>query len=126
MRTVAEDLRIAINCASSPELLSRVYTDEEAAAIAGCDTDTLAARANSGEVPGIKWGRGWRYPALTFHLALNHVAIERMKKPQTPGATGDVGKLQAPAANDPAPTGRRKPRAAPVLPDLRSAFKTAT
>lgn len=117
MSTIAEDMRIAINCASSADLLARVYTDEEAAAIAGCDTDTLAAKANSGEVPGIKWGRGWRYPALTFHLALNHAAIERMRKLQT----GAVGKPQAPAANDPAPAGRRKPRTAPVLPALKTA-----
>ena len=121
MMTIAENLRIAINCASSAELLARVYTDEEAAAIAGCDTDTLAAKANNGEVPGVKWGRGWRYPALTFHLALNHAAIERMRKLQTPGATGAVGKPQSPAANDPAPAGRRKPRTAPVLPDLKTA-----
>ena len=125
MNTTAENLRIAINQASSAELLSKVYTDERAAAIAGCDIDTLAAKANAGEVPGIKWGRGWRYPALAFHLALNHAAIERLHKPKATGETGDVGK-KAPAANDPATAGRRKPRAAPVLPDLRTAFKTAT
>lgn len=117
MMNTAEDLRIAINCASSADLLARVYTDDEAAAIAGCDTDTLAAKANNGEVPGIKWGRGWRYPALTFHLALNHAAIERMRKLQT----GAVGKPQTYAANDPAPAGRRKPRVPPTLPDLKTA-----
>ena len=119
MMTIAENLRIAINCASSAELLARVYTDEEAAAIAGCDTDTLAAKANNGEVPGIKWGRGWRYPALAFHLALNHAAAEQMQKPVA-RSTGAVG---TPA---PAPTGRRKPRAAPVLPDLTNTFQTGT
>lgn len=116
-----ENLRISINCASSPDLLARVYTDEEAAAIAGCDTDTLAAKANAGTVPGIKWGRGWRYPALAFHLALNHAAVDRMRKLQTPGATGAVGKPQTYAANDPAPAGRRKPRVPPTLPDLKTA-----
>lgn len=119
MMTIAENLRISINCASSPDLLARVYTDEEAAAIAGCDTDTLAAKANAGAVPGIKWGRGWRYPALAFHLALNHAAAEQMQKPAA-RSTGAVG-TPAPAANDPAPTGRRKPRAAPALPALKTA-----
>ena len=118
--TTADSIRIAIGCSASSELLCKVYTAERAAAIAGCDTDTLAARANRKEVPGIKWGHGWRYPALAFHLALNHAAIDNMQKPLTQGATGDVGK-PTPAANDPAPAGRRKPRAAPALPTLKTA-----
>lgn len=96
-------------------LLALVYSIKEAADIAECDTDTLAARAQSGDVPAIKWGRSWRFPALAFHVSLNvHASMPRSKEPSQ-----SVGKQQ-PAANDPVKPARgaRKP---PPLPDLKTA-----
>lgn len=116
-----DHLRIALTSGAhgSPELLCKVYSAEEAARIAGCDTDTLAAKAQAGDVPGIKWGRSWVYPALAFHLSLNLHAATPGKQPGSV-AISTVGSATR-AANDPAPTGRRKPRAAPALPTLKTA-----
>lgn len=120
--TYHERLIIALNCTPHGELLGKVYSAEEAAFIAGCDTDTLANKAAAGDVPGIKWGRSWRYPALAFHLSLNLHA----STPKTRATRAESVGSTTPAANDPAPAGRRKPRAAPVLPDMKNTFQTGT
>jgi excisionase family DNA binding protein len=41
-------------------------TIEQAADVLQCDTDTAAVRFNTGELPGVKFGRRWVIPALFF------------------------------------------------------------
>jgi len=105
-------------------LLSKVYTAEEAAAIAACDTDTLAAHTVAGTVPGIKWGRSWVYPALAFHLSLSLAALDAPQQRTKNRGTKPVDTTR-PAANDPAPTAKTQRaswrRTPPPLPNIEAA-----
>jgi excisionase family DNA binding protein len=51
-------------------------TIEQAAEVLQCDTDTAALRFNSGELPGVKFGRRWVIPAPAFFKRLNELALE--------------------------------------------------
>lgn len=118
MSQYAEMLRIALTCIPASNLLGVTYSPEEAAKIAGCDVDTLAAKANTGEVPGLKWGRSWVYPALPFHLSLSLQASG--VKPAPAPTTQEVKAVgtNRDAANEPKARGRRTP---PALPNIKTA-----
>lgn len=57
--------------------MTTTYTIETLAALLGCDTDTAAERLNAGDLPGVKFGRGWIIPADALHARLNELAIEQ-------------------------------------------------
>lgn len=110
--------------ASGSPLLGQTYSREQAADIAGCDIDTLSTKASQGEVPAIKWGRDWRFPALAFHLRLNELAgLEAQRRADALDKERGTGLARATktAANDPV---ARPPRSR-TPPPLPGAKKTA-
>lgn len=58
-------------------------TIEQAAEILQCDSDTAALRFNSGDLPGVKFGRRWVIPAPAFFRRLNELALEEAERRRT-------------------------------------------
>lgn len=80
----------------------------------GCDPGTVQARALAGELPGVKYGRGWVFPREAVLEALNRQAREAAAIRQAgkaPAAPAAVAMPQSTSAS-----GRRRPL--PALPTL--------
>ena len=90
--------------------ITPVLTQDEVAKLLDCEPTTVQARALSGELPGLKFGRGWVFPREALMARLNTMAQEQ--------AAERRGQRAAPlaAVAIPAPRNRRRPP--PVLPDL--------
>lgn len=86
-------------------------SDEQVLAAAlGCTPETVQAGALRGDLPGIKFGRGWVFPREATMEAINRAArlqAEARAKVKTPAAVGV------------APVAGKAKRGLPVLPDLR-------
>lgn len=68
---------------TAPAAEGRTPTIEQAAEVLQCDTDTAAVRFNSGELPGVKFGRRWVIPAPAFCRRLNELALEEAEHRRT-------------------------------------------
>lgn len=67
-----------------PDDLSKSLLDiDQVAALLRCDADTAADRLNRGELPGMKFGRGWIVPAEALYRRLNEMAIEEAERRRT-------------------------------------------
>lgn len=88
-----------------------VLTQAAVAQLLECDEGTVQERARTGELPGLKFGRGWVFPREALMARLNTMAQEQAaeRRGQRAGAV-------AAAVAIPAPRNRRRPP--PVLPDL--------
>ncbi len=92
----------------------QIYTAEDVAALMGCSVKTVEAMARDGDLPGIKPGGAWIFPAGALASQLDALALEQSrarKAPRMPTAT-----FQAPAESK---GSARRRRALPVLVDLR-------
>lgn len=115
---------------------AEVLTVDDLAKLFACDKETAAARLTSGDLPGVKVGRGWIIPRQALFERLNEKAREEsaarraqqeatLHKAQQLGhstrlqTTRDTAALGAPTVLDKAPTrpGRRR-REPPTLPLL--------
>jgi excisionase family DNA binding protein len=56
--------------------VNSTLTVTEAAKVLQCTDDTVRERALRGDLPGIKFGRDWVFPADTFYQALATLALE--------------------------------------------------
>jgi excisionase family DNA binding protein len=52
-----------------------ILTVDDLARLFGCDKETAAARLTSGDMPGVKVGRGWIIPRQAFFARLNEKAL---------------------------------------------------
>lgn len=68
---------------TTPVAEGHTLTIEQAAEVLQCDTDTAAVRFNSGELPGVKFGRRWVIPAPAFYRRLNELALEESERRRT-------------------------------------------
>lgn len=68
---------------TTPVAEGHTLTIEQAAEVLQCDTDTAAVRFNSGELPGVKFGRRWVIPAPAFYRRLNELALEEAERRRT-------------------------------------------
>lgn len=57
----------------------KVMSVEQVAEILECTEETAAEQLKFGELPGVKFGRGWRVPAVSFYQRLNEMALEQAK-----------------------------------------------
>ena len=92
----------------------QIYTAEQVAALMGCSVKTVEAMARDGDLPGIKPGGAWLFPAGALASQLDALALEQSrarKAPRVPTAM-----FQAPAEKK---GGTRRSRTLPVLVDLR-------
>ena len=73
----------------------------------GCEPETLNELAARGQVPAVKFGRSWRFPAAALNQHLFDQAMANLRKEHTP----------APAANEPTiiiPSSRKPRRNKPA------------
>jgi excisionase family DNA binding protein len=57
-----------------------LLTPEQVADMFDCTPETIRERAVSGELPGIKIGRDWRFPAAALYDALCTLAVEQAQQ----------------------------------------------
>jgi excisionase family DNA binding protein len=79
----------------TPVAEGQTLTIDQAAEVLQCDTDTAAVRFNSGELPGVKFGRRWVIPAPAFYRRLNELAIEEAERRRA-----EISKLRKTAAGN--------------------------
>ncbi|PIG09939.1 helix-turn-helix domain-containing protein [Comamonas sp. 26] len=53
---------------------SEIYTAAQLAELLSCDKETAEARIRSGDLPGIKFGKGWVIPRQALLQCLNDMA----------------------------------------------------
>lgn len=54
--------------------LGPVLTAEEVATLLQCSTEVVAERTQAGELPGLRFGRGWIFPTDALLARLNEMA----------------------------------------------------
>ena len=112
---------------------SEIYTAQQLAELLGCDKETAEARIRQGDLPGVKFGKGWIVPRQAFIERVNEMAKEeaaarraQLLNEQTAAAKrGQAMTTPSPLLPNSAPsfsTGKR--RAPPKLPRLP--FTTST
>lgn len=97
-----------------------IYTADQAARLLGCSVKTAEEMARHGELPGIKPGGGWVFPAGALAQRLDQLALEQAAKRRGPaaGPTGVVVQQAAKARRG--PKGRVLPRLVDVGPNGRA------
>lgn len=93
----------------------QIYTADQAAALLGCSVKTVEEMARQGELPGIKPGGGWVFPAGALAQRLDQLALEqaaKRRKPAEPSATTTSQQQGEKARRGP------KPRTLPQLVDM--------
>ncbi|MGN8004136.1 helix-turn-helix domain-containing protein [Acidovorax sp. 22279] len=112
---------------TTPVAEGHTLTIEQAAEVLQCDTDTAAVRFNSGELPGVKFGRRWVIPAPAFFKRLNELALEEAERrrnqlaEERAAAAARAKSPQAISVREPAAARGRKRQPLPVLPQLPNA-----
>lgn len=99
----------------------QIYTADQVAEMMGCSVKTVEDMARRGELPGLKPGGGWIFPAGAMAKRLDEMAIEQAAKrrlPEVPVAT-TVQVAEGRRAK-PAP---RPARALPKLVDMAGAMR---
>lgn len=91
-----------------------VFSASQLAEVFGCDELTIAQRALSGELPGLKFGRSWVFPAGATIQRLNEMALEQAARRRAERAVPAAP--LAVAFPVPPKRGRRRPPVA--LPEL--------
>ena len=86
------------------------FTPEQVAAMMDCEPGTVEEAARRGEIPGVKMGRSWRFPARALLDALDELAVEQAKKRREPVKPAGVRLQPEPAA--------KRGRKGGVLPKL--------
>lgn len=102
--------------------MCEIFTVDDVARLLHCDAETAATHLLNGDLPGLKFGRGWIVPADAFFQRLNEWAVEAaaIRKAEreshaAPAKSRAVALTSMVVANS--TTGRRgRPRK--VLPDL--------
>jgi excisionase family DNA binding protein len=64
----------------------QIYTADQAAQLLGCSVKTVEEMARQGELPGIKPGGGWVFPAGALAQRLDQLALEQAAKRRAPVA----------------------------------------
>lgn len=81
-----------------------VLDENQAAELLDCEPKTVQERARCGDLPGVKFGRSWRFPRSALLEALHQKAMANM-----------VRRVVAPTAVGVKQSARRSP---PVLPQM--------
>lgn len=95
----------------------QIYTADQAAQLLGCSVKTVEELARQGELPGIKPGGGWVFPAGALAQRLDQLALEQAARRRSPPAAPTPAVAVAvagPAADKP----RRGPKPRRALPTL--------
>ena len=73
-----------------------IYTAEQAASLLGCAAKTVEDLARRGELPGIKPGGAWVFPAGALRQRLDDLALAEAAERRNPAKTKavQVGRVQ--------------------------------
>ena len=63
-----------------------VLETEAVASLLRCAPTTVRDRARTGDLPGIKFGDDWVFPAEALHMRLTELALEQAAKRRQPAA----------------------------------------
>lgn len=74
---------------------------QQVAALLECDEGVVRERAQSGELPGVKFGRGWIFPAAALDQRLNEIALEEAEERRRGGRMRNVRALKMSLPKDP-------------------------
>lgn len=97
------------------------YTVEQLADELECTPETVVARIAIGDIPAAKFGRGWIIPAKAADEGINDLALReaaerrRLFLERQESTSAGAGTLVVTSG----PSGPRKPRQAPPLPQLQ-------
>lgn len=91
------------------------YTIEQVAEILGCESEKAVEKITIGDLPGLKWGRGWIVPREAFNQRLNELALQEAQERRKAREATVAGKVIT-AAQDTTGKSRRQARTPPVLP----------
>jgi excisionase family DNA binding protein len=61
-----------------------IYNVTQVAQLLGCTEEIVAERINSGDLPGVKFGRSWVIPADALRERLNQKALEEARERREP------------------------------------------
>lgn len=61
-----------------------VLETEDVATLLRCAPTTVRDRARTGDLPGIKFGDDWVFPAEALHMRLTELALEQAAKRRQP------------------------------------------
>lgn len=75
----------------------RVLKAEQVAELLDCEVSTLCERAASGDLPGLKMGRSWIFPAEALERRLNELATEGSERRRTPRHAVSRGRRAPPS-----------------------------
>lgn len=111
----------------APTTDSEIYTAQQLAELLGCDKETAEARIRQGDLPGVKFGKGWIVPRQAFIERVNEMAKEEAatRRAQLSNMQAEA-KKRGIAVASPSPllpnssikTTRLRRRKPPVLPAL--------
>ncbi len=88
------------------------YSVEEASGLLGCSDEKTVEGIVSGDIPAVRFGRGWIIPASALAQRLHEKALEEAAKRRAQReAKGSAAKVIEKA-------GRREARKPPALPSL--------
>jgi excisionase family DNA binding protein len=91
----------------------RIYSVADVAALLGCSAKTVEEWARAGDLPGLKPGGSWIFPAQALCTRLNELALEHARERKKPCKALAVAQpLMTPAKRGP------KRRPLPTLIDL--------
>lgn len=103
---------------------AEAYSINEVADILGCEAETAVERIVAGDLPGLKFGRGWIVPREAFSQRLNEIALEEAQTRRQARAAGSkaVKVIQHARSAVAAPSSRpgRVARVPPALPGLNA------
>ena len=106
-----------------PGAIADTFSMEEVAAMLECTPEIVVDRIQSGELVGLKYGRGWVFPRAAFMQRLNDHALEVAAARREQRKPGGSTPAPAPLSSSPStarrpPGGRRVARTPPPLPSL--------
>lgn len=112
----------------APTTDSEIYTAQQLAELLGCDKETAEARIRQGDLPGVKFGKGWIVPRQAFIERVNEMAREeaatrraQLLKEQAAATQRGLETALSPLLPSSVPkSSRGKRRTPPILPTLLS------
>lgn len=101
---------------SVSELRRELLSVDDAADLLGCTAQTIEDRLRIGELPGLKFGRGWVIPKQALIYRLNEMALE-----QAAARRGETAPSEGPTPEATAAALARQPqrRGLPSVPPPR-------
>ena len=100
---------------------AEAYTIAEVAHILDCAAEKVVEKIKDGDVPGLKWGRGWIVPREALSQRLNELALQEAHDRRKARNAGTVAVKVIAAAQASTNKPRRQARTPPTLPHLPQA-----